>query len=97
MCIRDRDTKGPEIRLKNFKNGKVTLKAGQTFTLTTRDVEGDEKICSITYKELPQDLTPGARVLLDDGLVGMKVDAIQGRTTNNVNRNKSLFMVLICL
>lgn len=72
------DTKGPEIRLKNFKNGKVTLKAGQTFTLTTRDVEGDESICSITYKELPQDLTPGARVLLDDGLVGMKVDAIQG-------------------
>lgn len=72
------DTKGPEIRLKNFKNGKVTLKAGQTFTLTTRDVEGDENICSITYKELPQDLTPGARVLLDDGLVGMKVDAIQG-------------------
>lgn len=72
------DTKGPEIRLKNFKNGKVTLKAGQTFTLTTRDVEGDENICSITYKELPQDLAPGARVLLDDGLVGMKVDAIQG-------------------
>ena len=72
------DTKGPEIRLKNFKNGKVTLKAGQTFTLTTRDVEGDENFCSITYKELPQDLTPGARVLLDDGLVGMKVDAIQG-------------------
>lgn len=72
------DTKGPEIRLKNFKNGKVTLKAGQTFTLTTRVVEGDENICSITYKELPQDLAPGARVLLDDGLVGMKVDAIQG-------------------
>ena len=72
------DTKGPEIRLKNFKNGKVTLKAGQTFTLTTRDVEGDENICSITYKELPQDLAPGARVLLDDGLVGMKVDVIQG-------------------
>lgn len=37
------DTKGPEIRLKNFKNGKVTLKAGQTFTLTTRDVEGARK------------------------------------------------------
>ena len=43
-------------------------------------VEGDENICSITYKELPQDLTPGARVLLDDGLVGMKVDAIQATT-----------------
>ena len=60
------DTKGPEIRLRDFKNGKVQLKAGQTFTLTTREVLGDENICSISYKELPQDVCPGARILLDE-------------------------------
>ena len=70
------DTKGPEIRLANFKNGKVQLKAGQKFTLTTKDVQGDETICSITYKELVSDLVPGARVLIDDGRVEMTVDSI---------------------
>ncbi len=71
------DTKGPEIRLKCFKEGKITLKAGQKFTLTTRDIEGDETICSITYKDLPRDIAPGAYVLLDDGLVGMQVEQVQ--------------------
>ena len=46
------DTKGPEIRLKDFKNGVEMLEAGQHFTLTTRDVEGTNEICSITYKEI---------------------------------------------
>ena len=72
------DTKGPEIRLRDFKNGKVELKAGQKFTLTTRDVPGDETICSITYKELVSDLVPGARVLIDDGRIDMTVDSIDG-------------------
>lgn len=70
------DTKGPEIRLKNFKNGKVDLKAGQKFTLTTRDIEGDETGCAVTYADLPKDLVPDARVLLDDGRVELHVDAI---------------------
>lgn len=70
------DTKGPEIRLKEFKNGSVELKAGQKFTLTTQDIIGDETRCAITYKDLPQDLAPGSRVLLDDGLVALTVDAI---------------------
>ncbi|MEG1641065.1 MAG: pyruvate kinase [Ruthenibacterium sp.] len=70
------DTKGPEIRLKDFKNGSVELKEGQKFVLTTQDILGDETRCAITYKELPMDLVPGARVLLDDGLVAMTVDAI---------------------
>ena len=47
------DTKGPEIRLGLFKNGTEKLEAGQQFTLTTRNVEGDSQICSITYKDLP--------------------------------------------
>lgn len=72
------DTKGPEIRLKKFKDGKVMLQAGQKFTLTTRDVEGTQDICSITYKDLPRDVEPGARVLLDDGLIAMTVDRIDG-------------------
>ena len=72
------DTKGPEIRLRDFKNGKVQLKAGQTFTLTTREVLGDENICSISYKELPQDVCPGARILLDDGLIALTVNEIDG-------------------
>ena len=63
------DTKGPEIRVKTFKDGPIELEAGDTFTLTTREVEGDDKIVSITYKDLPKDLKAGARVLIDDGLV----------------------------
>ena len=50
------DTKGPEIRVKDFKNGKIELKPGQTFTLTTDEVEGDEKMVSITYKNLVNDV-----------------------------------------
>lgn len=67
------DTKGPEIRLKDFKEGKVQLLKGQTFTLTTEETEGTKERVSITYKDLPKDLEVGARVLLDDGLIGMKV------------------------
>ena len=67
------DTKGPEIRLKDFKNGTEMLEAGQTFTLTTRDVEGTKEICSITYKDLPQDVAPGGTIMLDDGLIKLQI------------------------
>ena len=70
------DTKGPEIRVKTFKNGPIELEAGDTFTLTTREVEGDGKIVSITYKDLPKDLKAGARVLIDDGLVEMRAEHV---------------------
>ena len=70
------DTKGPEIRVKTFKNGPIELEAGDTFTLTTREVEGDDKIVSITYKDLPKDLKAGARVLIDDGLVEMRAEHV---------------------
>ena len=72
------DTKGPEIRLRDFKGGKVFLKAGSTFVLTTREVEGTEEICSITYRDLPQDVKVGTRLLLDDGLISMVVSKIEG-------------------
>ena len=67
------DTKGPEVRLRNFKNGSVELTAGQAFTLTTEDVEGDETRCAITYPQLPQDVSAGDTILLDDGLVRLTV------------------------
>lgn len=67
------DTKGPEIRIKKFKDGKITLTQGQTFTLTTKDVEGTNDIVSVTYAGLPKDVEVGSLVLIDDGLVAMKV------------------------
>lgn len=70
------DTKGPEIRVKTFKNGPIELQAGDTFTLTTREVEGDDQMVSITYKNLPKDLKAGARVLIDDGLVEMRAEHV---------------------
>lgn len=70
------DTKGPEIRLKDFKNGVETLVAGQTFTLTTRDVEGTSEICSITYKDLPMDVEPNGTIMLDDGLIKLQVQTV---------------------
>ena len=70
------DTKGPEIRLKDFKNGVETLTAGQTFTLTTREVEGTSEICSITYKDLPMDVEPGGTIMLDDGLIKLQIQTV---------------------
>ncbi len=67
------DTKGPEIRVGNFKNGPVQLKDGDCFTFTAREVEGDEKEVSISYKELPPQLSPGNQILVDDGKVLLKV------------------------
>ena len=67
------DTKGPEIRIREFENGKVTLKEGQEFTLTT------EKIVSVTYKDLYKDVKPGNSILIDDGLIGLEVKKIKGQ------------------
>ena len=67
------DTKGPEVRLKSFAGGTVELKAGREFTLTTRDVTGDDTICSVTYADLPGDVKAGGTILLDDGLVRLTV------------------------
>lgn len=72
------DTKGPEIRLGLFKNGSIMMEAGKEFTLTARDVEGDEKIASVSYKELPQDVKVGDHILLSDGLVSLEVLDVDG-------------------
>ncbi len=70
------DTKGPEIRLRHFESGKEILESGQTFTLTTQDVMGTKEICSVSYKDLPHDVSVGGRILLDDGLISMKVTGL---------------------
>lgn len=72
------DTKGPEIRLGKFKNGSIQMEDGKEFTLTARDVEGDETISSMNYKELPQDVKAGDHILLSDGLVNLEVLSVEG-------------------
>ena len=60
------DTKGPEIRLGCFKEEKVTLEEGQTFTFTNKEIEGTKECVSITYKELYKDVKPGGHILMTD-------------------------------
>ena len=67
------DTKGPEYRIKTFKNGKITLKEGESFTFTADEIEGDEKKVSINYKGLANDLQKGDRILLNNGLLSFEV------------------------
>ena len=67
------DTKGPEVRLRTFKDGTATLCEGATFTLTTEDVEGDDTRVSVSYADLPSQLKPGDRVLIDDGRLELRV------------------------
>lgn len=69
------DTKGPEIRIKKFKNGKVALAAGQLFTLYLHDTEGDESGVSVTYGNLYRDIAAGGKILIDDGLIELRVDS----------------------
>ncbi len=71
------DTKGPEIRTKVLKDGDVKLEAGNTFTFTTREIEGDDTIVSVTYENFHNDLKVGARVLVDDGLIELVVKEIK--------------------
>src|SRR5699024_1305608 len=70
------DTKGPEIRTGVFKNGSEAMVSGQKFTLTTRAVEGTNEICSITYKELPSGVQPAGRIMLDDGLISLRIEHV---------------------
>ena len=70
------DTKGPEYRIKTFKNGGVTLKDGDTFTFTTLDVEGDSSRVSVSYEGLAKDLSVGDRLLLNNGLLIFEVTSL---------------------
>ena len=72
------DTRGPEYRIRTFKNKKITLKDGDPFTFTTRQVDGDETIVSVSYAGLANDLSVGDTVLVNNGLVIFEVESIEG-------------------
>ena len=91
------DTKGPEIRIKSFAAGPVTLTKGQAFTLSTDEVEGNETQVSVTYQNLHQEVGPGCRILVDDGLIELLVESVEGHnihcTVENggpLSNNKSI-------
>ena len=70
------DTKGPEIRIGTFQDGKIELVSGDTFVLTTNPVVGDERCVGISYADLPRVVKPGARILLDDGLIELVAESV---------------------
>ncbi|MBQ6632551.1 MAG: pyruvate kinase [Romboutsia sp.] len=72
------DTKGPEIRTGNFDQPEVLLEEGQKFTITMKDVMGTKEMCTVSYKGLASDVVAGDTILIDDGLVGLRVDEING-------------------
>ncbi len=72
------DTKGPEYRIKTFKDGSVTLKEGAPFIFTTEDVLGDEARVSVNYDHLTEDLSVGDKVLVNNGLVSFRVEKVEG-------------------
>jgi pyruvate kinase len=76
------DTKGPEIRLDVFKDGRAELLTGSLFTLTSDAVIGDSKRASISYSSLPSEVSPGTRILLDDGLIELMVESVTGIDIN---------------
>ncbi len=78
------DLQGPKIRLRRFGAGPVTVVEGAPFTITTRDVPGDQQICSTTYGGLAGDVRPGDEVLLDDGRVRLRVRAVDGTDVHTV-------------
>ena len=72
------DTKGPEYRIRTFKNKRIVLKDGDSFTFTTRKVEGDETIVGVSYAGLAKELSVGDTVLVNNGLVIFEVASIEG-------------------
>lgn len=90
------DTKGPEIRLMEFAEGKVELRDNQLFTLTTEEIKGDNTRVSITYKNLPNDVKAGDRILIDDGLIEMEVSEIKPVEGVKADKNGTQPMDIVC-
>jgi pyruvate kinase len=78
------DMQGPKMRIGRFAEGPIELSPGDRFALTTADVEGSQKIVSVTYASLATDVKPGDAVALDDGLIRLRVDSVEGRTVHTV-------------
>ncbi len=71
------DTKGPEYRIKTFKDGKIMLSEGDKFCFTSEDIEGDQSRVSVNYKNLPDEMKSGDKILLNNGLVVFEVDNVE--------------------
>lgn len=91
------DTKGPEIRIKQFKNGKINLVPNQDFAITTENVLGDSSIVSVTYDKFPEIVKKGTRILLNDGLIELVADRVTDRVVytkvvvgGELSNNKSI-------
>ncbi len=84
------DTKGPEIRTGNFNQAEVLLEEGQKFIITMKDVIGSKEICTVSYKGLSEDVTSGDTILIDDGLVALKVESINGDDIHCVVENSGI-------
>jgi pyruvate kinase len=72
------DLQGPKIRLGHFKEGSTRITTGQSFTITTRELDGNNEIASTTYQGLPGDVGPGDQILIDDGKVRLRVTEVHG-------------------
>lgn len=81
------DTKGPEIRTRDFEGGRVEIKEGDTFTLTPRELLGDSTVTSITYENLYKDVEIGTRILIDDGLIELEVIGINDQDIRCLVKN----------
>ncbi|MGL5692470.1 MAG: pyruvate kinase [Peptostreptococcaceae bacterium] len=84
------DTKGPEIRTGQFAEPEVFLEEGNKFTITMKDVMGSKERCTVSYKDLAKDVKPGDTILIDDGLVGLKVQEINGDDINCTVENSGI-------
>lgn len=78
------DLQGPKIRLATFREGSARIHAGQSFTITTREVAGDNEVAGTTYAGLPGDVGPGDQVLIDDGKVRLRVTEVDGQDVHTV-------------
>ncbi len=90
------DTKGPEIRLREFADGREELEDGQLFTLTSEEIIGDHTRVSITYKDLADDLKAGDHVLIDDGLIAMEVVEIRPAAGGKADSDGKIPMDIVC-
>ena len=92
------DTKGPEFRIKTFENGSISLNEGDKFTFTTNDVEGNQNQVSVSYKNICEDLCPGDKILLNNGLVVFRVESVAAPNVHcvteiggTISNRKSMF------
>ena len=83
------DTKGPEYRIRTFKNGKITLRDGDEFIFTTAQVEGDETRVSVSYPALHKEMRPGDRILVNNGLLVFEVESVKGHLLQDPCRRRN--------